>query len=102
MHRAISCAGPPGTGKTVTSASIVYQLAKLGQGQVRNLTLLAPDLDTHEGTLLPTLSRFCDCITIRQDSGRCLRPINTNMLPSNPQSVLAGPFKGLQSSPAAV
>ena len=27
-------AGPPGTGKTVTSASIVYQLAKLGQGQV--------------------------------------------------------------------
>ncbi len=28
-------AGPPGTGKTVTSASIVYQLAKLGQGQVR-------------------------------------------------------------------
>ena len=27
-------AGPPGTGKTVTSASIVYQLVKAGSGQV--------------------------------------------------------------------
>ncbi len=27
--------GPPGTGKTVTSASIVYQLVKAGTGQVR-------------------------------------------------------------------
>ena len=26
--------GPPGTGKTVTSASIVYHLAKQGNGQV--------------------------------------------------------------------
>jgi hypothetical protein len=28
-------AGPPGTGKTVTSATIVYQLVKSGTGQVR-------------------------------------------------------------------
>jgi KaiC/GvpD/RAD55 family RecA-like ATPase len=27
-------AGPPGTGKTVTSATIVYQLVKSGTGQV--------------------------------------------------------------------
>jgi regulator of nonsense transcripts 1 len=26
--------GPPGTGKTVTSASIVYHMARAGQGQV--------------------------------------------------------------------
>ena len=32
--RPLCAAGPPGTGKTVTSATIVYQLAKMGQGQV--------------------------------------------------------------------
>ena len=28
--------GPPGTGKTVTSATLVYHLARQGQGQVLN------------------------------------------------------------------
>lgn len=37
MHGAATAAGPPGTGKTVTSASIVYQLVKSGTGQVRRL-----------------------------------------------------------------
>lgn len=34
LRRGLCAAGPPGTGKTVTSATIVYQLAKMGQGQV--------------------------------------------------------------------
>lgn len=33
--------GPPGTGKTVTSASIVYHLAKQGNGQVNTFFCVA-------------------------------------------------------------
>ena len=40
-----ACVGPPGTGKTVTSATIVYQLAKLGQGQVRLINRQQPRAD---------------------------------------------------------
>ena len=36
--------GPPGTGKTVTSASIVYHLAKQGNGQVGPIPLPASAL----------------------------------------------------------